>query len=117
MILEIDDIIPFSKRHKGETVRQIVRYDSGYLKDLFLKDERICFSEECWSVVDADHNKECFSELTRLTQNHEDNWEMGSDTGNIFTNLKPYATPYLYCFDDEKLRTINEERISNHVAI
>jgi len=105
MILEIDDIIPFSKRHKGETVRQIVRYDSGYLKDLFLKDERICFSEEC------------FSELTRLTQNHEDNWEMGSDTGNIFTNLKPYATPYLYCFDDEKLRTINEERISNHVAI
>lgn len=105
MILEIDDIIPFSKRHKGETVRQIVRYDSGYLKDLFLKDERICFSEDC------------FRELTRLTQNHEDNWEMGSDTGNIFTNLKPYATPYLHCFDDEKLRTINEERISNHVAI
>ena len=46
MILEIDDIIPFSKRHKNETIRQIVRYDSGYLKDLFLKDESICFSED-----------------------------------------------------------------------
>ncbi len=105
MIFEIDDVIPFSKRHKGETIRQIVRYDSGYLKDLFLKDVRICFSEDC------------FSELIRLTQNHKDNWEMCSDTSNIFTQLKSYATPYLYCFNDEKLRTINEERLNNYVAI
>lgn len=105
MILEIDDIIPFSKRHKNETIRQIVRYDSGYLKDLFLKDESICFSEDC------------YNELIRLTQNHNDNWEMGSDTSNIFTQLKSYATPYLYCFNDEKLRIINKERLKNHVAI
>lgn len=104
MILEIDDIIPFSKRHKGETIRQIVRYDSGYLKDLFVNDERICFSHES------------FGELIRLTQNHKDNWEKGNDTGNIFTQLKPYATPYLYSFNDERLRTINEERLNNYVA-
>lgn len=105
MILKIDDIIPFSKRHKGETIRQIVRYDSGYLKDLFLKDERICFSHES------------FSELIRLTHNHNDNWEIGSDTGNVFTQLKPYATPYLCNFNNERLRTVNEERLNNYVAI
>ena len=105
MIFGIDDIIPFSKRHKGETIRQIVRYDSGYLKDLFLKDERICFSEDC------------YNDLIRLTQNHNDNWEKGCDTGNVFTQLKSYATPYLYCFNEERLKTINEERLNNYVAI
>ena len=105
MIFEIDDIIPFSKRHKGETIRQIIRYDSGYLKDLFLKDKRICFSMNC------------YSDLIKLTQNHKDNWEKGNDTGNIFTQLKSYKTPYLFCFNDEKLRKINEERLNYYVAI
>ena len=99
MIFELDDIIPFSLRHKGETIRQIIRYDSGYLKDLFLRDERVCFSVEC------------FDELVRLTKNHEDNWEKGRGTGNVFHQLKPYVSPYLFSFDDINLRMINEKRL------
>lgn len=40
MIFEIDDIIPFVNRteHVNHTIRQIIRYDSGYLKDLFIND-------------------------------------------------------------------------------
>lgn len=58
MIFEIDDIIPFinRKEHVNHTIRQIIRYDSGYLKDLFLKDNRVCFSEKC------------LAELLRLTK-------------------------------------------------
>ncbi|OKZ24631.1 MAG: hypothetical protein BHV77_04530 [Bacteroides sp. 43_108] len=48
MVLDIDSIIPFSKRHKGETVREIIRYDSGYLKDLMIKDDRVVFSDTCF---------------------------------------------------------------------
>ena len=49
MVLDIDSIIPFSKRHKGETVREIIRYDSGYLKDLMIKDDRVVLSEACFN--------------------------------------------------------------------
>lgn len=56
MVLDIDSIIPFSKRHKGETVREIIRYDSGYLKDLMIKDDRVVFSDTC------------FNEIKRLTK-------------------------------------------------
>lgn len=103
MIFELDDIIPFSRRHKGETIRQIIRYDSGYLKDLFLKDERICFSSKC------------FDELTRLTKGHKDNWEKGN--GNFLTKLKPYGSPYLYDFNDNELLVLNNKRLINDVYI
>ena len=102
MISDLDDIIPFSKRHKGETIRQIIRYDSGYLKDLFLNDSRLCFTEEC------------FAEICRLTKGHSDNWENPSpqkETTSIFSKLKPYATPYLYDFNFGDLESINNNRI------
>lgn len=63
MITSLDIIIPFSRRHSDETIRQILRYDSGYLKDLFKKDDRLYFSDEC------------FSEICILTKGHKDNWE------------------------------------------
>ena len=92
MTFEIDDIIPFSKRHEGETIRQIVRYDSGYLKDLFLKDRRVSFSATC------------FDEICKLTKGHTDNWESPQEkTGNVFSQLKPYATPYLYDFSEHHI--------------
>ena len=62
MIYELDDIILCSKRHSNETIRQIIRYDSGYLKDLMLKNDEVIFSEKC------------FEELKRLTKGHKDNW-------------------------------------------
>lgn len=100
MIFEIDDEIPFSKRHEGETIRQILRYDSGYIKDLFLKDNRVAFS------------RECFAEICRLTKGHFDNWEKPEkETSSIFSQLKHYASPYLYDFNEGNLEAINKERL------
>ena len=100
MIISIDEIIPFSIKHKNETIREILRYDSGYLKDLFIKDYRLCFS------------RECFDEICRLTVGHKDNWEKPKEKGlPIFSYLKTYCSPYLADFNNEELRKINEERL------
>ena len=100
MIKSIDEIINFSHRHPNETIREILRYDSGYLKDLFLKDNRMVFSPEC------------FEDIKRLTKGHKDNWESPSkQTKSIFKQLKSYKTPYLYDFNDISLEAINTERL------
>lgn len=100
MVLHIDTVIPFSRKYSGKTIREIIRFDSGYLKDLFKKDERLCFSEEC------------FADICRLTAGHKDNWEKPSyPTSNIFHQIKPYGTPYLYDFNDEELIALNKLRI------
>ncbi|MGM9841133.1 MAG: hypothetical protein ACI31D_02910 [Candidatus Limisoma sp.] len=102
MIENIDEIIPFSKRHKNETVRQIIRADSGYLKDLFLNDSRLVFSPEC------------FKEICRLTAGHKDNWEKPNHpTPLVFQQYKPYKVSYLYDFNDEELLKTNNERLLN----
>lgn len=99
MINSIDEKITFSKRHPNETIRQIIRYDSGYLKDLFQKDERVVFSDNC------------MAELCRLTQGHKDNWENPSiQTANIFNSIKTFAVPYLFDFNDDNILNLNKER-------
>ncbi len=103
MAYELDDKIPFVQReeHKDHTIRQIIRYDSGYLKDLFKNDERLVFTEQC------------FSELCRLTKGHFDNWETPKvQSNNILDSLKPYGTPYLYDFNDETLCELNKKRLN-----
>lgn len=100
MILEIDNDIPFSRRHKNETIREIIRYDSGSLKDLLKKDERVCFSEQCFEL------------LCVLTKGHKENWVKPEKTENIFDSLKPYAVPYLYDFNDPALKELNDYRLT-----
>ncbi len=103
MVYNIDDKIDFIKRseHKSHTIRQIIRYDSGYLKDLFVNDERVVFTEEC------------FNELRRLTKGHCDNWEKPKEkTSIVFDSLLHYGTPYLYDFNDNELIELNKKRLS-----
>ena len=102
MIFEIDDIIPFSNRHKNETIRQIIRYDSGYLKDLMIKDCRVILSSNC------------FEEIKRLTKGHIDNWETPENYNNrvVFNTLKHYKMPYLYDFNDNELEKLVKERLN-----
>ena len=101
MINSIDERISFSHRHPDETIRNIIRYDSGYLKNLFLKDERIVFSPKC------------LSEIQRLTKKHKDNWEKTSEkTSVIFDQFKTYASPYLFDFNNEKIVSINNSRLN-----
>ena len=99
-INHIDDVIPFSKKYAGRTIREIIRADSGYLKDLFLKNKRLCFSPEC------------FQEICRLTKEHKDNWEVPTKPGlSAFAKTKTYGVPYLYNFNDQRLLKLNNERI------
>lgn len=101
IITSIDVTIPFSRRHANETIRNIIRYDSGYLKDLFLKDERVVFSETC------------LLDIQRLTKGHKDNWENPVNaTDSIFDSLKKYSSPYLFDFNDEKINEINAQRLN-----
>lgn len=101
LISNIDTKIPFSKRHPNETIREILRYDSGYLKDLFYKDEDIVFTSEC------------LAEICRLTAKHEDNWETPPAKLRLptFSRLKTYGTPYLYNFNDEDIAMLNSLRL------
>ena len=104
MVFEIDDVIPFSRRHPNEPIRLIIRYDSGYLKDLFNKDDRVCFSEEC------------MKELCRLTKDHKDNWEPPTAKNlGIFASLKPYGTPYLYNLNDKTIIEENAKILENSI--
>ena len=103
---EIDDIIPFVKReeHIGNTIRQIIRYDSGYLKDLFFKDKRVVFS------------RACMDELKHLTKGHFDNWKMPyCSSNNIFSNQKKYKSPYLYDFNDTLIEKENVKRLLSQI--
>lgn len=105
MIFNIDDIIPFCRRdeHLTHTIRQIIRYDSGYLKSLFENDERLVFSLEC------------YDELKRLTKGHWDNWETPSnETNTVFDRLKSYKTPYLYDFNNPDIEKINLNRLKSN---
>lgn len=100
MITSIDEKIPFSHRHQDETIRDIIRYDSGYLKDLFLKDCRIIFSPQC------------LLEIQELTKGHKDNWKKPTtNTTVIFDSLKKYSSPYLYDFNDDQIVRINNMRL------
>lgn len=100
MIFELDDKISFSKRHKDETIRQILRYDSGYIKDLIMKNDEFALS------------KESFSEACRLTKGMYDNWKKpDAKTDSIFDSLKPYRSPYPFDLNDEMVIAENNRKI------
>lgn len=99
MVFEIDDIIPFSKRHKNETIRNIVVSDSGYIKTMIEKNEDFVLSEKA------------YEEVAKITKGHKDAWQPQKDTGNIFDELKTYAVPYLFDFNNEELQKINQKKL------
>ena len=99
MIFELDDKIPFSKRHKDETIRQILRYDSGYIKDLIMKNDEFALSEES------------FSEACRLTKGMYDNWEKPAGKTNTLDSLKRYASTYPFDLNNEMVIAENNRKI------
>ena len=104
MIHSIDEIITISRQHPNETIREIIRYDSGYLKDLFIKNHKLVFSPEC------------LSDIQKLTKGHRDNWEKPTrETPIIFKQFKPYSRPYLYDFNDEQIEMINNTRLEQYI--
>ena len=104
MIFEIDDIIPFSRCHEGETIRQILRYDSGYIKDLLIKNDQFVLSDKC------------MQEVRILTRGFFDNWKRPvGKTTNIFHSLKPYTSPYQYDFNNLELIELNNRKLKEEL--
>lgn len=100
IFLDIDTVIPFSRKYPHRTIREIIRADSGYLKDLFVKDDRVVFSDSC------------FKEICRLTRGHKDNWETPVKPSlSIFSRLKTYKESYLFDFNDEKIQALQKARL------
>lgn len=100
-LYNIDDVIEFSKRHRGETIRQILRYDSGYLKDLFVKNDDFVLSDNC------------FQEILLLTKGAKDNWSKPQQkTSSIFSLCKPYRSPYQYDFNNEDIIALHKHKLS-----
>lgn len=93
-ILEINDLIPFSKRHKHKTIEQIALTDSGYLKTLFEKNENLIFSEVC------------FNKLCEITKGQV-------EKPTYFLGSKVYGGEYLFDWNTKpELKSENNRRLT-----
>lgn len=97
MIYEIGDTFP-SRRYIGETIGEVLRKDSGYIKDLIMKSDDFSLSDEC------------MAEAIRITKGHRDTWTRPENPKDVFDGLKKYGVPYGFDFNDDK---IQEKNIKN----
>lgn len=98
MIYDIDDIFPSygSWRYKGETIREVLQKDSGYVKDLIMKSDDFSLSDTC------------MKEAVIITKGHHETWVKPDSPRLIFDKLKPYAVPYGFDFDNDELHKKNK---------
>lgn len=106
MIYEIDDRFPtYGKwRYKGQSIREVLLKDSGYIKDLIMKSED-------FSLSDA-----CMVEAMLITKGHRDEWKKPANPKNVFEELKPYAVPYGFDFNNDDLQEKNKENRNNTIG-
>ena len=99
MIYEIDDRFPTYGRwkYKGQSIREVLLTDSGYIKDLIMKREAFSLSDKC------------IDEAIFITKGNRDTWKKPDNPINIFEELKPYAVPYGFDFNNEELQRKNKE--------
>lgn len=100
MIYNIDDKFPSTGnwKYKGETIREVLQKDSGYIKDLIRLDDYFALSDEC------------MEEAKRITTGHRDTWKKPDNPKMIFDGLKPYGIPYGFDFNDEEIQKKNKEK-------
>lgn len=96
----IDDRFPLvgNWKYKGETIREVLQKDSGYIKDLILKRNDFSLSDEC------------MDEAIIITKGHRDLWIRPEHPQNIFEGLKKYRVPYGFDFNEPK---VQEKNIKN----
>ena len=99
MVYEIDDRFPtYGKwRYKGETIREVLQNDSGYVKDLIMKSDDFSLSEQC------------MAEAVKITLGHHETWVKPVNPKIIFDGLKPYAVPYGFDFNNEEVQEKNRQ--------
>lgn len=97
MVYEIDDRFPtYGKwKYKGETVREVLHKDSGYVKDLIMKSDDFSLSEQC------------MAETIQITKGHHETWVKPVNQKTVFDELKPYAVPYGFDFNNKEVQEKN----------
>ena len=100
MLYDIDDRFPLrgNWRYKGETIREVLQKDSGYIKDLIRLDDIFALTDEC------------MEEAKRITKGHRDNWKKPENPQTVFEGLKKYGVPYGFDFNDEAIQKINKQK-------
>lgn len=97
-IYELEDRFPklCSWRYQEETVFDVLKKDSGYVKDLIMLNDKFALSESAYEAA---------KEITRgFTDNRDE--EVLSDTKKVKN------TPYDFDFNDEKIQVANNEKIA-----
>lgn len=102
MIYNIDDRFPNRGdwKYRGETIREVLHKDSGYIKDLIKKND-------CFALSD-----ECMDEAKLITREHRDERIRKSNPNNVFDGLKHYKLPYGFDFNDEVIQEKNKKNQS-----
>lgn len=98
MIYEIDDKFPSygSLKYKGETIREVLQKDSGYVKDLIMKSDDFALSDMC------------MENAVVITKGHHETWIKPKNPQIVFDRLKPYAVPYGFDFDNNEVHEKNK---------
>ena len=100
MIYSIDDTFP-SKKYKGETIREVLQKDSGYIKDYIMRSDAFALSDECMEKAKI------------ITKGHCDTRVGNKNPDNVFDGLKHYKLPYGYDFNDEVIQEKNRKNQRN----
>ena len=90
-----------SWKYKGETIEEVLRKDSGYIKDLIMLNPNFCLSEKG------------MSEAQELTKGFYDKWTKPEQpTNNIFDSLRVYREPYDFDFNNNEVIAKNQEKLN-----
>lgn len=88
-------------KYKGETIKDVLKKDSGYIKDLIKKHKYFCLSEKC--MLDAQE----------MTKGFYDKWtKPEKPTNNIFDSLRVYTAAYDFDFNNEEIVQLNNTKLS-----
>lgn len=103
MIYNIDDTFP-SRKYKNKTIREVLKIDSGYIKDYLLRNKDFILSAEC------------LLEAQKITKGNIDKaWVKPEKAESIFDYFKPYRLPYDYDFNDKKIIETNNFKLKEHI--
>lgn len=104
MVYNIDDRFPSTGnwKYKGETIREVLHKDSGYIKDLIRLDDTFVLSYECMKIAMI------------ITKGHRDNREKKYNPQFIFDGLTVYGigTPYGFDFNNEEIQQLNKSKMT-----
>lgn len=89
-----------SWKYKGKTIEEVLKQDSGYIKDLIKLHSYFCLSEEC------------MLEAQLMTKGFQDKWVKPEKPTTILDNLKTYGVPYDFDFNNDEIIHLNKQKLN-----